>query len=143
MYVDKENLYSDAQALTSAVASTNIIDHQAARGLGTGQDIYLVVIVDVALTDAGSNSTVTVTLESDDDVAFGTATTAVQTLTIPAVSAIGYMAVIKLDPGVPNERYSRLLYTPNTGDLSTGSFTAFLTTDIHKYTAYAKGYTIS
>lgn len=143
MYVDAQNLYSDAQAITSAAASTNLIDHQAIRDLGTGQDIYVVVLVDVAMTDGSSDSTLAVTIETDDNADFSSATTAQTIGTFPAVSAAGYVLVAKLQPGQINERYSRLKYTPANGDLSAGSFTAFLTTDIHKWVAYAKGYTIS
>ncbi len=141
MYVDKENLYSSAQAITSAVASTNIIDHQAIRDLGTGQDIYVVSICDVAMTDGSSDSTVVVTLETDDAEAFSTATTAQTIGTFGALSAIGTVVFAKL--GLLNERFSRIKYTPGGGDLTTGSFTTFLTVNMHRWIAYAKGYTIS
>lgn len=143
MYVDKENLYSDAQAVTSDVASTNLIDHKAVRDLGTGQDVYVVVLIDVTMDDSGDDSTCTVTIETDDSDAFGSATTAQTIGTFAAVSAAGSVLVAKLQPGAINERYSRLKYTMANGDLSAGTFTAFLTTDIHKWVAYAKGYTIS
>lgn len=144
MYKDAQNLYSSAQAITAAAASGNIIDHGAARDLGTGQDVYVVVIVDVAFTDGGSDSTLTVTLETDNDAAFGSPTLAAQTIgTLAALSAIGTVLTAKLQPGAVNERYSRLYYTPNNGNLTTGTVTAFLTTDIHKWVAYAKNYLIS
>ena len=143
MYVDAQNLFSDAQAVTSDVASTNLIDLKAVRDMGTGQDIYVVVLVDVAMSDGSSNSTTTVTIETDDADTFGSATT-VQTIgTFPALSAAGTVLVAKLQPSSSWERYIRLKYTHTNGDLSTGSFTAFLTTDIHKWVAYAKGYIIS
>ncbi len=144
MKIDAENRYSNAQAVTAAAASTNIIDHGIARDLGTGQDIYLVAVVTTAFTDTGSNSTLTVTLETDNDSAFGSPTLAAQTLgTFAALAAIGATLTAKLQPGAVNERYSRLYYTPNNGDLSAGAVTAFLTTDIQKYVSYPKGYTIS
>jgi hypothetical protein len=144
MYVDKENNYSDAQAITASAGSTHIIDHGIARDLGTGEDIYLVSLVDVAFTDGSSDSTVTVTLETDEDVAFGSPTTAIVTLAVfSALSAIGTIRYAKLPPGTVNERYSRVYYTVANGNLTTGSITSFLTKDIHKYVTYAKGYTIS
>ena len=144
MYKDAQNLYSAAQVITAAAASTNIIDHGAARDMGTGQSIYLVAIVDVAFTDSNSDSTLVVTLETDADVAFGSPALAQQTLgTFAALSPIGTVLVAKLQPGALNERYSRLYYTPANGNLSAGSVTAFLTNDIHKWVAYAKGYLIS
>lgn len=144
MKIDAENRYSNAQAITANAASTNIIDHGIARDLGTGQDIYLVAVVTTAFTDTGSNSTCTVTLETDNDVAFGSPTLAAQTLGVfGALAAIGATLIAKLQPGAVNERYSRLFYTMANGDLSAGAITAFLTSDIQKYTSYPKGYTIS
>lgn len=144
MLFDAQNKYSDAQAVTAAAASTNIIDHGIARNMGVGENLYLVVICDVAMTDASSNSTLAVTLETDNDVAFGSATTAAQTIgTFAALSAIGTRLVARLAPSALNERYSRLYYTPANGDLSTGSFTAFLVKDIDAYTAYPDAVTIS
>ena len=88
MYVDAQLLFSDAQAVTSAAGSTNTIDLGAVRDIGTGKTLYVVVTVDVAMTDASSDSTVTVALEGDSTTSFtpdGTATL----FTIPAVSAAG------------------------------------------------------
>jgi hypothetical protein len=51
--------------------------------------------------------------------------------------------ITPLGPGDLNLRYARLKYTPANGDLSTGSFTAFITKDIQKYASYADGITIS
>lgn len=143
MYVDAQNLFSDAQAVTAAAASTNIVDLGVARDLGTGQDVYLVVSCDVAMTDSGSDSTLAVILESDNDVAFGSVDTSQSIGTFAAVSAAGTRLIAKLAPGTINSRYIRVYYTPGNGNLSAGSFTAFLTTDIDKYVAYANNYTIS
>lgn len=99
--------------------------------------------IDVALTDSGSDSTVTVALEQDDNTSFSSAT-AVQTLcTIAATAAIGtkYYAVIA--PGIITERYIRVYYTMVTGDLSTGSVTAALVETIQNDKILPNGYTIS
>lgn len=140
MYVDAFNLYSDAQVVTATAASTNCIDHGAARDFGTGREVYVVVLVDVAMTDGSSDTTIAVTVETDDNEAFSTATV-VQTIgTFAALSAIGTVITGRV---AINERFSRLRYTAANGNLTTGSFTAFLTPDIHKWVAYAKGYTVS
>lgn len=143
MFVDSQLLFSDTQAVTAAAASTNLVDLSAIRDLGTGEPLFVVVGVDVALTDAGSDSTVTVTVETDDNSGFSSATTSQTLFTIPAVSAAGYQAVARIQPDGANERYIRLKYTPNNGNLSTGSFTAFIAKDIQKYVSYADGITIS
>ena len=143
MLFDAQNKYSDAQAVTADAASTNIIDHGAVRNLGVGENLYVVVSVDVAMTDASSNSTCTVTLETDDNASFSSATTAQTIGTFAALAAIGTRLVARLQPDKVNERYTRLKYTMANGDLSTGSFTAFLTKEIDAYTAYADAITIS
>ena len=65
MIMDAQLLFSDAQAITAAAGSTNTIDLGAVRDIGTGENLYLVVTVDVAFTDGSSNSTLTVALEGD------------------------------------------------------------------------------
>jgi len=143
MKVDAQNRYSNAQAITASAASDNVIDHGAARDLGTGEDIYLVALVTTAFTDGSSDSTVAVTLQTDADEAFGSPATAMTLGTFGALSAIGSTLIAKLQPGQVNERYSRLYYTVANGNLTTGAITGFLTKDIQKYVSYPKGYTIS
>lgn len=144
MYVDAQLLFSDAQAVTAAAASTNYVDLGAVRDIGTGQDLYVVVVCDVAMTDSGSDSTLDVILYGDSTTTF--TPDASQTLfTFPAVSAAGTVKIAKLDPSsAPLQyRYIELYYSPNNGNLSTGSFTAFITHNIDQYTSYADGITIS
>lgn len=142
MLVDAQLLFSDAQAITAAAASTNIIDVAAARDLGTGQDLYVVVCVDVAFTDGSSDSTLAVALECDSTDSFTPDST--RTLfTFPALSAVGDKKIAKLGPGDLNYRYARLYYTPANGNLTTGSVTAFITHNVDSYTSYADGITIS
>lgn len=144
MYVDKALLFSNAQAITAAAASDDYVDLGAVRDIGTGEPLYVVVNVDVAFTDGSSDSTLTVALEGDSSTTFtpdGTDTL----FTIPALAAIGDTFIARLDPGMAalQYRYIRLKYTPNNGNLTTGSVTAHITHDIQKYKSYAKGYTIS
>lgn len=145
MYMDALLLFSSAQAVTAAAGSTNTIDlKNASRDVGTGESLYIVLVVTTAMTDSGSDSTVTVALEGDSTTTFTPDGTR-DIMTIPAVSAVGYTAYARLAPGAAPlaYRYARLLYTPNGSDLTAGAFTAFVTKDIAKYTAFAKGYTIS
>lgn len=144
MYVDGQLLFSDAQAVTAAAASTNTVDLGIARDIGTGQDLYVVVVCDVAMTDGSSDSTLDVILYGDSTTTF--TPDAQQTLfQFPALSAAGTVKYAKLDPGsAPLQyQYIQLYYSPNNGNLTTGSFTAFITTDVQKYASYANGYTIS
>ena len=143
MIHDAQNLFSDAQAITAAAASTNIIDLGVARNIGVGENLFVVVTVDTTFADTGSNSTLTVALEGDSTTSF-TPDGTQQLFIIPALAAAGARYVARISPDfASNYRYIRLYYTPNNGDLSAGAVTAFICKDPDGQTHYPKGYTIS
>ena len=143
MILDANLLFSDAQAVTATAASTNYIDVGLPRNIGVGEPLYVVTTVDVALTDSGSDSTVAVTLEGDSTTTF-TPDASQALYTIPALAAAGSVYIARINPGLAGDyRYMQLKYTVSGGDLTTGSFTSFITKDIQAYKSYAKGYTIS
>ncbi len=144
MYLDAQLLFSDAQAITADAASTNIVDLSQVRDIGTGQSLYIVTIVDVAMTDSGSDSTLAVILEGDSTTTLNPDGS--QTLfTIPATTAAGEKFFARLDPGsAPLQyQYIGIQYTPANGNLTTGSFTTFMTVNIDDWKAYADNITIS
>ena len=143
MILDAHLLFDDAAAHLTTEASTNLVDLGAIRDIGTGENLYFVILVDTAFTDASSNSTMAITLETDDNASFSSAATAQTIGTFAALAAAGTTMYAKLQPGTINERYLRVKYTVANGDLTTGAFTAFLTKDLQKYTNYADGITIS
>jgi hypothetical protein len=156
MILDNDLMFSLAQAITAAAASTNLIDtaplaspfpgsgqSNTGRNLGVGEELYVFITVDVAMTDAGSDSTLTVTLQTDTDVAFGSPASLGDLIVIPAVQAAGAKFFVRLPiaNAVPYERYIRLNYTPNNGNLTTGSFSAGIVKDIDMFAPYASGFT--
>lgn len=145
MYVDSQLLFSDAQAVTAAADSTNIVDLGAAgRDIGTGEGLTICVVIDVAMTDAGSDSAITVALQGDSTSTI-TPDATVNLGVIPAVSAAGARFYFPLAPGsAPLAlQYINLKYTPSNGSLSTGSFTSFLAKDIQKENVFPDAITIS
>lgn len=144
MYIDTQNEFSDAQAVTSTAISANVIDLFAGTGGGTaltgetfmdigqGQDIYLVVATQATATDSGSDATLTVTLESADNAALSTnpvvhfSTGAMAFATY--ASAGTRLVTLKL-PSALYRRYLGIRYTVASGPLTGGAFDAFLTTD--------------
>lgn len=143
MIIDKFLMFSEAQALTAAAASTNSLDMKAARDIGIGEDLYVFLNVDVALTDSGSNSTITVALEGDSTTTF-TPDGTQQLFIVPAVAAAGSQYFAKISPDFAAQyRYLQLKYTMNNGDLTTGTVTAGICHGIQKSKTYPKGYTIS
>jgi predicted RecA/RadA family phage recombinase len=148
MFLDAENLFSEAQAVTTGsgtgINSTNVIDlGSRVPDLGVGEDLYLVVEITTAMTDGSSNSALGVALAQDADSAFGSPT-AIQTIgSFAALSAVGSRLVAKIQPGIITERYLGLIYTSTNGDLTTGAVTAFLTKDIDAFKAYPNNYTVA
>jgi hypothetical protein len=145
MYVDSQLLFSDAQAVTASAASTNYIDLGIARSMGVGRVLYLVVLCVVAMTDSGSDSTINVDLETDDNTSFSSASVVQDLGTFAALSAVGtrLVAALQLEPANAFERYARVYYTAANGNLTTGSFDAFICLDVAAWSAYAAGYTVS
>ncbi len=144
MILDALNRFSNAQALTATAASTDIIDLRSVeRRIGTGRNLYIIVNVDVAFTDAGSDSTIQVELQSDALEAFGSATNRQDLGTFAALAAIGTQLIVRIDSGILTERFIRLNYTTANGNLTTGSVSAFIALDVDGFTAYPSGFTIS
>lgn len=152
MYVDKQAEFSDAQAVTATAISTNVMDlisnssgKNPLRDIGTGEDVYLVVLTQTAATDTSSDATLTVTLESDSTVDLATSATvhfSTGALAFAAFSPAGtVLAAVKLPQG-NYERYLGVRYTVAAGPLLTGNFDAFLTTDVSAWRAYARNYVV-
>lgn len=142
MIQDAQLTYSQDQAVTAAAASTNVLDHGAIRNLGVGRRMFIVIVCTLAMTDSGSDSTLAVTIETDDAAAFGSATTTRTLGTFAAASPAGTRIVAALAAGDINEQFSRLKYTPANGNLTTGSFTAFITDNPGETTQYNDAITI-
>lgn len=152
MYVDKQLELSDAQAVTATAISTNVIDlisnssgKNILRDIGTGQDVYLFVQTLAAATDASSDATLTVTLESDSTVDLATSPTVHFTtgaLSFAAFSPAGTQLVAVKLPAGNYERYLGVRFTVAAGPLTAGTFDAFITTDVAQFRAYAKNYTV-
>lgn len=143
MILDAQLQFSAAQAITAAAISTNIVDLGAARDIGTGESLYVMVNVNVALTDSGSDSTLSVALYGDSTTTI-TPDGTQQLFIIPALAAAGSVYFARISPDfAANYRYIGLYYTPNNGNLTTGSVSAYIVKDIQKYVSYADGITIS
>lgn len=148
MIIDAHNLYSQNQVVTATAASTNVIDTgpltgtnagtNLSRNIGIGRGLYLVVLCTAAMTDGGSDSTVTVTMETDADPAMGSPATSATVGTFAALTPAGTMLIRRISHGDMNEQYSQLRYTVANGNLTTGKFTAALVSDVQDFIAYAK-----
>jgi len=133
--------FAKAQAITAS-AKSDIIDLKAAiRDIAVGTPLYLVCSVDVAFTDAASDSTVTVALETDDLEAMGSPVIRQTFGIFPALSAIGKIlndTPLFIQPNVLIEKFCRLDFTVTGGNLSTGSITAYITDTPQLVRTYAR-----
>ena len=143
MYIDGQLLFSDAQALTSTGASTNVIDLSIDRNIGVGESMAVVVQLDVAADDANSDETYSVAVQTDTVENFASPTE-LGTITITRGDAAGTRYTFLIPKDTTPERYLRLNYTlgGTTPSVTVTSF--FVPADgVDAYTSYANGYTIS
>jgi hypothetical protein len=151
MIIDRELSFSLAQAVAADAASTDIIDLaplglaasaggspvNLGRNIATGEPLHVWLTIDVA-SAGGSTS---VNLQTDADVAFGSATTLVTGLFIIPISTPAgtkFFSKLPMGEGFLYERYIRLFYdvTAATVTLSAG-----ITKDADLWTSYVGGYT--
>lgn len=136
MYLDRQNLFSSAQAITATAASTDLIDLGSTRDIGAGEPLEVIVAVDTAFTAAGA-ATLTIALQTDTSSGFGSAVTLATTSAIAVASlTVGAaVAVFKVPRGVL--RYLRLNYTVATGPMTAGTVTAGLSIGRQDTATYA------
>lgn len=150
MIIDSSLQFSNAQAVTASAESATIIDTNQAIlngvNFGIGNTLWLVVQCNTAMTSAGGTETVTVALRTSATQSGGAMNGTINTLvTLPAfphTSPAGTRQVVQIPFG-QYLRYIDLYYTVANGPLTSGAFSAFITTDIDANTAYPVGYQIS
>lgn len=130
MFLDKQNTFSDAQAVTASAASTNIIDlgndDAYVQALNEKGEIEILCNVDTVFATGDS---LKVSIQTDDDVAFGSPTTIHETAAVATASLVaGYNFKIKGLPPI-NEQYIRLYYTVAGSNFTTGKINAGLVLD--------------
>lgn len=143
MILDAQLQFSDGQALTSSGASTNLIDLGADRNIGVGEEMAVLLVVDVAADDGNADETYSFAIEADDNSSFSSAVT-VGTITVTRGDAAGTQYTALLPKGSETERYMRLNATLG-GTSPSVTVTAFLAPakSIDAYNFYADAITIS
>lgn len=149
MKIDRENMFSTAQALTSGatttLASTDIFNQgplatgNLYRQLGAS-DLYLVTIVESTATSTGS-ATFSAKLVGDSASSFPNSALLVQQVNAVAVSTVtaGRMWVNQLPRDVNYEQFLRMEYTMGTAPFSAGgAVTSFITNEPGYWYAYNK-----
>ena len=159
MYIDAQQLFSDAQAVTTDAVGTNVISLSVARSIGNGEPMGVVFVVDVAADQTTGDEDYTFDVEYATDAAQTTGRQLVGrrvfesgTPTAPAQNAdllvAGFKFVVPVPPTQSDEdeiylgiRYDTLGTTP------TITCTAYLAPMSMIETAdgvnYAAGYSIT
>jgi hypothetical protein len=142
MILDEFNEFADATALNTGAAGSyligDVIDLGAARDIGNGAPLYLVIQVDTTATSAGA-ATGQFSLCSDAQAAIavdGTQTTHFSTAAVPVASlTAGTMVAAVALPIDDYERYLGIVQTTGVAAFTAGKVNAFLTHDVAKWTA--------
>lgn len=143
MYIDAQNLFSDAQALTSTAASTNLIDTGVDGNLGVGEPMAVFLTLDVAADAGNADETYSVAVQTDDNSSFSSAAT-LGTITITRGDAAGTTYSFLLPKATSGERYFRLNYTLGGTSPSVTVTAALVPASFVPVTVdYASGYTVS
>jgi len=150
MIIDRELMFSNAQAVAADAASTDLIDlaplglaasaggspANLGRNIATGEPLHIWLTIDVA-SAGGSTS---VNLQTDDNAGFASATTLVTGLFIIPVSTPAgtkYFSKLPMAEGLLYERYIRLFYDVTAATLTVS---AGITKDADLWTSYVGGY---
>lgn len=142
MIRDRLTQFSRAQAITVTAASSNYYDLGSARELNDNGMLELFTRVDTAFV-TGDSAVLTVALQCDNDSAFGTPTTLLQSAASIAAGTLvaGYAPLsLRFPRMIVPERYLRLYYTVGTGSFSAGKMDAELVFDRQANIAYPRGY---
>lgn len=145
MYVNKMEEFSDAQAVTTSAISTNVIDlfttdvgggtevtPNTRLDVGAGEGVWFVVTVPAAITDSGSDATLTINLVTADNAALSTNPQTVYStgsMAFAAFNAAGTKLVAVRLPNFPYRRYLGVSYVVGDGPFTAGALDAFLTYD--------------
>lgn len=143
MYLDAQNMFSKAQAITATAPSTNVIDLGVARDVGGAvtDQLYLLCEVVTAFT-SGGGTTLQVQYQGSNDASSWT-TIAQSDAVALASLAQGYKFLqgptISPVSGSPY-RYLRLNYVVASGPFTGGAITAAFTPSLQHQPVYAAGY---
>lgn len=153
--VDALLLFSDAQAVTADAVGTNVLDLSVDRGIGNGEQLYMVFVVDVAADQTTGDEDYTFDVEYATNAAQTTGRQLIGrrvfesgTPTAPAQDAdllvAGFQFYIPIPPTNDSEdaRFLGIRYDV-TGTTPTITCTAYLTTGSGLFRPYPDGFTIS
>lgn len=157
MFLDAQNLFSDAQAVTTSAVGTNVIDLSLDRSIGNGEPMAVLFTVDVAADQTTGDEDYTFDVEYASNAAQSTGRQLIGrrvfesgTPTAPAQDAdllvAGFQFYIPVPPTAlsESEQYLGIRYT-TAGTTPTITVTSALVplSFVDKYNTYSSGYSIT
>lgn len=136
MVLDKNTMFSDAQAITASAPSTNVIDlgalgktafggNQLKMNVGHKRIPLLIQVVE----DFATLTSLKVAVESDDNSGFSSAKEILSETIAVADLKAGYSSVIDKLPRI-KERYVRINFTVNGSNATAGKITAGIALEV-------------
>lgn len=152
MIIDRQNQFSDAQAVTVDAISARVLDlgplggstANTIRDIGAGKTLYLHILVTTTLLASGGAATLTTSLESDSTADLATSATVHWTSDAIAKASLvaGYWIAKGIAiPAGAYERYLGLRYNATTNDFSSGNVTAWMSENRYDDRVYRSGFT--
>lgn len=151
MILDERNEFCDATALNTGGANTYVIGDQidlgAARDVGNGQPMYLVIQVATGINAAGAGTVQFQLVSADNDAltsnpvvhlqsaAFVTSTTTGNAGGTLAAGASLFAVALPME-GVAYKRYLGIRQVTGAQAITAGAVDAFLTHDVAKWKSY-------
>ena len=146
MILDKEQQFSDSQALSGAgaVVSTNVLDSKIARDLFGGEPLTVLINVEVAADLADGNETYVFELQMDTVEGFGSATSVVSRTIAKEILTAGSLHTIPVPLELDVEQFLRINYTLG-GTTPSITVSAHLVPRSHvaNQRDYASGFTVA
>lgn len=145
MIYDFQNMFSQAQAITSTANATNVIDLvKTAQDIGVGESLFILFTVTTTFS-AGGAATLQIALVTDDNSGLSSPVTLQdQVAVIPVASLIaGFELPMRIYPTAfqgPMEKFLGVVYTVATGPMTAGNMTAGIVKDIQRWKAYPSNY---
>ena len=144
MILDSLQQFSSAQAITTTANGSLDLDMGAARDLGLGQVMALLIVVTTTFT-AGGAATLTPSLVADTASGFGSATTVWTGSTFALASLTAGILVAQPLPAIGKKQYLRTTYTVATGPMTAGAVSAWIAPwmALQQWLSYAKNFTVT
>jgi len=130
MSYDSENIFDQTVALTATRVSTNVIKTSGSSkgNIGIGNKLYVVVKTGALDFTSGGSSTLVITVETDDNEAFSSATTIATSASIAKAAITKNKLLWEIALPTNCEQFLRLRYTVGTADFTAGTVFAALAT---------------